>query len=395
MFSLNNDGKTRVMPVKVFVGKKVAIVVDKNIAAMGSDLNIVDTDGKITYPILNIRSTNKDINYYAMAIVVDILDRIISKFLEMFGRIPSGPDYKGVHYRMETAYIDDGGYGSADYSLFLIGPAFFTEVFNSSVNYLKDNTSLPIVSHALPYEAFRQFCFPDQFTTYLDYRLYDIKDRGKSNPTISYWEWGWVNQGFVNCFGSLYLSTVTTPSLSFNYSEIGFPAFFQVFESTLDNYITGVADGMYTWQNTMMYNRLIWTGQGECLETGCAGLDNLYSAILIRLFKTQGGVTYITRLIKAIMKLGRPRYATTLINDAQPSKYVDSFTLEKTPAPGKSTFNTMLDSKLNMQTAAENYYIASSYGANKDLYTYFTVTLGAPIRQEARTYAINLIANNP
>jgi hypothetical protein len=51
--------------------------------------------------------------------------------------------------------------------------------------------------------------------------------------------------------------------------------------------------------------------------------------------------------------------------------------------------------KLNAQTAAENFYIASSYAANKDLYNYFNSILGRSIRQEARSYAINLIVNNP
>jgi hypothetical protein len=51
--------------------------------------------------------------------------------------------------------------------------------------------------------------------------------------------------------------------------------------------------------------------------------------------------------------------------------------------------------KLTCQAAAENYYIAASYGATKDLYDYFKNTLGAPIRDEARTYALKLIADNP
>jgi hypothetical protein len=50
--------------------------------------------------------------------------------------------------------------------------------------------------------------------------------------------------------------------------------------------------------------------------------------------------------------------------------------------------------KLNAQTAAENFYIASSYGASKDLYDYFTVTLKRSIRKEARDYANNLILKN-
>jgi hypothetical protein len=58
-----------------------------------------------------------------------------------------------------------------------------------------------------------------------------------------------------------------------------------------------------------------------------------------------------------------------------------------------STDNSIV--KINAQTAFENYYIASSYGAKTDLYNYFTSTLNGSIRSEARNYAINLINNNP
>jgi hypothetical protein len=92
------------------------------------------------------------------------------------------------------------------------------------------------------------------------------------------------------------------------------------------------------------------------------------------------------------MALGSPRYATTFMNSPNAANYVDSITVAK--APG---FNPIGGEgpKLTCQAAAENYYIAASYGATKDLFDYFKNTLGAPIREEARTYALKLIADNP
>ena len=398
MFAVNKDSSNgKLTGVKIFTGKNVAFFVDKNIVNIGTDFNVI-VNNTITRPILSISSNNKDINYYAMAIFVDIYDRLISFYTYVFdNKIPQyGEKYFNKPFTLETAYIAAGGLGNADLSHCCVGPAYFAMSFNSCVAYLKDNTKLPFIHQAIQYEAFRAFTYPRQFTNYLDYRCYDKNDRKNTNPVTPYGEWGWVNQGFVNVSGALYLSTVTTPSLDFYYIDYGFPAFFSLFEKNLDIYIKGVSDGIYTWLNTMMFPRLIWTGKGDCKETGCSGLDDLYAGLLIRLFKTHGGVVYFKRFIKAIMKLGIPRYATTLMDNENPGKYVDSITVLKTPSPHNNRWDPRGGEgpKLTYQTAAENYYIAASYGANKDLYDYFKITLGAPIRDEARTYALDLIRFN-
>ena len=399
-FTPNADSSNgKLTGVKIFTGKNVAFFVDKDIANIGGDLDI-KVDGIVTRPILNISSNNKDINYYAMAILVDLYDRLVSYLMYVFeNKLPqNGYRYLNKPFTLETAYIPAGGLGMPNNGHCCVGPAFFAMSFNSCVAYLKDNTYQPFIHQAIQYEAFRTFTYPSKFTNYLDYRCYDKKDRNKANPPLNYVEWGWVNQGFVNVSGSLYLSTVTNPSLTIYYSGtgFGFNNFFGYFEGQLDTYIKGVSDGIYTWLNTMMFPRLIWTAAGDCMDTGCAGLDDIYSGLLIRLFKTHGGITYFKRFIKAVMKLGEPRYATTLMNDQNAAKYVDSITILKTPSPLYNYWDERGGEgpKLTCQTAVENYYIAASYGAEKDLYDYFKTTLGAPIRDEARTYALELLRNN-
>jgi hypothetical protein len=85
------------------------------------------------------------------------------------------------------------------------------------------------------------------------------------------------------------------------------------------------------------------------------------------------------------------------MDSQNPGNYVDSITVAKTPSPHNNKWDPRGGEgpKLTCQTAAENYYIAASYGANKDLYDYFKNTLGAPIRDEARAYALKLISDNP
>ena len=399
IFTPNNDSSNgKLTGVKVFTGRNVCFFVDKNIANIGTDLNVT-INNTVKRPILDITSTNKDINYYAMAMFVDIYDRLVSFYSYIFeNKLPTqGPRYLNKIFTLETAYIEAGGLGNADLNHCCVGPGFFAPSFNSFVDYLKDNTNLPYLHQAIPYEAFRAFTYPRQFTNYFDYRCYNTSDRGKTNPPLSYGEWGWVNQGFVNVTGSLYLSTVRTPTLSFFYMEKGFSPFFNYFEEKLDTYIAGVKSGIYTWLNTMMFNRLIWTGQGDCQATGCSGLDDLYSGLLIRLFKTQGGLIFLKRLIKAVITLGTPRYATTFMDSPNAGDYVDYLTVEKVPSPHNNIWDPRGGEgpKLTCQTAAENYYIAASYGANKDLYDYFKNTLGAPIRDEARAYALKLMSDNP
>ena len=127
-----------------------------------------------------------------------------------------------------------------------------------------------------------------------------------------------------------------------------------------------------------MYSRMIWTKNADN-PNGAQGLDNLYSGLLIRLWRNYGQYTFLVRFFKAIQMM-TDRNAVTYFNSPNKLNYIDSLSTD------------INNAKLNAQTAAENFYIAATYAASTDLYDYFTGTLQRSIRQEARTYAINLMA---
>jgi hypothetical protein len=256
------------------------------------------------------------------------------------------------------------------------GPGYLKYFYNSCVKYLEDNTQLPQFEHVFSYELCRNYIFPDQFTPLFDYRLYNLTDRYNTTKTLGFFEWGWVNQGFVNVFGGLLTKNIL-PNINFNYFGMDGEKFWQSMEFHLDTYIN---DSSYTWDNTFMYSRMIWTKNIDN-PNGAQSLDNIYSGILIRLWRNYGGQVFLARFFNAI-KLMNNRNANYFLNVDNKLNYVDNL-------------STNIDNvKLNAQTAAENFYIASSYGAKTDLYNYFTKTLRRSIRQEARNYANNLILQN-
>jgi len=365
----NNDGLTHIIPsVKTCCGRNISLIIDKN--NVGTDLDFTAADGSITQPIFNLQSINKNKYYYAMAILVDNLDKLIDQFQSTVGRIPTPNPYRNRPVRIEIAYINAGGLASHGVYGMACGPAFLRNFYNSCITYLEDNTQLPKFEHVFTYELCRNHIFPDQFTPLFDYRLYNLSDRDNINKSLEFYEWGWVNQGFVNVFGGL-LTKNLVPAVNFNYYGYDAEGFWKSMEKHLDIYIDGLNSGIYTWDNTFMYNRLIWTKNAE-------SLDNLYSGILIRLWRNNGEGKFLLRFFKSIQLMGN-RNAINLLNVSNKLNYIDTLSTD--------TNNV----KLNAQTASENFYIAASYGANKDLYDYFTETLKRSIRQEARDYANNLI----
>lgn len=373
-----NKGETSIIPnVKVFCGRNVSLVIDKD--NIGEDLNFTLSDGTIENMIFSIQSKNKDIYYYAMSILVDNLDKLVDQFEITVGRTPTPNPYRDRSTRIEIAYINAGGLASHGTAGMACGPAFLKYFYDSCLLYLEDNTQLPQFEHVFTYELCRNYIFPDQFTPLFDYRLYNITDRSNINKPLSFLEWGWVNQGFVNVFGGL-LSKNIVPSVNFNYYGNTSEKFWESMEYHLDTYITGITKGIYTWNNTFMYSRLIWTKDTNEPD-GSQSLDNLYSGLLIRLWRNYGTQTFLLRFYKAI-RLMDNRNAFNLLNSLNKGNYIDSLSTDESNV------------KLNAQTASENFYIASSYGAKIDLYTYFVNTLKRSIRQEARDYANNLIKNN-
>jgi hypothetical protein len=374
----DNNGSTNIIPnVKVCCGRKISLIIDKD--NVGTDLDFTSSNGIVSKPIFSIKTTNKDKYYYAMAILVDNLDKLIDQFEITVGRIPIPNPYRNRPIRIEVAYINAGGLASHGVSGMACGPAFLRYFYDSCITYLEDNTQLPKFEHIFTYELCRNYTFPDQFTPLFDYRLYNLSNRNSNTKTLELLEWGWVNQGFVNVMGGLLTKNIL-PSVNFNYFGYDAEDFWEKMEKHLDTYIEGYNSGIYTWDNTFMYNRMIWTNN-EDNPNGSESLDNLYSGLLIRLWKNNGTNNFLKRFYKAI-KLMNDRNAYYFLNRSDKLTYIDNLST--------NTSNV----KLNAQTAAENFYIASSYGANKDLYDYFENTLHRSIRIEARSYAINLIVNN-
>ena len=374
----NNDGKTHIIPsVKTCCGRNISLIIDKN--NVGTDLDFTELDGSITKPIFNLKSGNKNKYYYAMAILVDNLDKLIDQFKLTVGRIPVANPYRNRPVRIEIAYINAGGLASHGVYGMACGPAYLRYFYDSCIAYLDDNTQLPKVEHVFTYELCRNYIFPDQFTPLLDYRLYNLSSRNNTNKSLEFYEWGWVNQGFVNVLGGL-LTKNFSPSVNFNYYGYDAEGFWKSMEKHLDIYINGLKSGIYTWDNTFMYNRLIWTKNINSPD-GAESLDNLYSGILIRLWRNNGEGKFLLKFFKAL-KLMSNRSANNYLNLPNKLNYIDTLSTDSNNV------------KLNAQTAAENFYIASSYGASKDLYDYFTVTLKRSIRKEARDYANNLILKN-
>ena len=371
----NNDGVTKVIPnLKVCCGRKISLIIDKD--NVGTDLDVTLSDNSVIQPIFNIQSVNKNKYYYAMAILIDNLDKLIDQFELTVGRIPNPNPYRDKPIRVEISLIDAAGLASHGISGMACGPAFLRDFYNSCVMYIEDNTILPKIDHIFTYELCRNYIFPDQFTPLFDYRLYNLSDRNNNTKTLGFYEWGWVNQGFINVLGGLLTKNII-PSINFDYAGYNIEQFWNMMEIHLDRYING---SIYTWDNTFMYSRMIWTANADN-PNGAESLDNIYSGLLIRLWRRYGGKVFLIRFFKAITLMNN-RNAYHFLNVVNKLDYIDILS------------NDITNAKLTVQTAAENLYIAASYGANQDLYTYFTITLKRSIRQEARSYAIALITYN-
>ena len=316
----DNNRFTFVIPkVKVCCGRKISLIIDIN--NVGTDLNFTSTDGSITQPIFTLQTINKNKYYYAMAILIDNLDKLIDQFEITVGRIPTPNPYRNRPIRVEVAMISAGGFAHHGVSGMACGPAFLRWFYDSCIAYLEDNTILPKIEHVFTYELCRNYIFPDQFTPLFDYRLYNLSDRNNDIKTLGPDEWGWVNQGFVNVFGGL-LSQNIVPRIDFNYFGNDGERFWMGMENHLDTYISGLNSGIYTWDNTFMYNRMIWTANADN-PNGANSLDDLYSGLLIRLWRRYGGNIFLIRFFKAI-KLMSNRNAYHFLNVVNKLDYIDT-----------------------------------------------------------------------
>jgi len=360
--------------VKVFCGKNIVMVIDKD--NIGTELNYTLTNGSVINPIISLQSTNKTIYYYAMAMVVDNLDKLIDQFVLTINRNPSSNLYKNKSIRVEIAFLNASGLAFHGIAGIAVGPAFLINFFNSCMKKLENAANIIKIEQIFTYEFSRNYIFPDTFFPILNYNVYNYLDRNNSNKNAITYDYNYttcVSQGFVNILGG-FLTLNFNPPIGYNYSGYDLPGMFAKMEYHLNMYI----NGNYKWDDVFMYDRLIWNTDES--------LDNLYSGLLIHLWKNYNtNNMFLIRFFKAI---------NLMIPNRHPQNFQYSSNISS-PTNDGSTQDPIANLRLNSQTASENFYIASSYAAKQDLYTYFTVTLRRSIRLEARDYAINLINNNP
>ena len=320
--------------VKVFCGRNVVIVIDKD--NIGTDLNYTLPNGSVINPILTLQSTNKTIYYYAMAILVDNMDKLIDQFLLTVNRTPASNLYRNKGTRIEIAYINAGGLSFHGIAGMATGPAYLMNFFNSCMKTLQDNTNRVQFEQVFTYELSRNFLFPDTIFPLLNYNVYNYLDRNNPNKVAIAGNYNYtscITQGFVNILGAM-LTTNINPKVSYNYSGYDLPRMFKMMEDHLDMYI----NGNYMWDDVFMYDRLIWNTSES--------LDNLYSGLLIRLWKTYNtNNTFLIRFFKAI---------NLMIPSRHPKNF--QYTLFITsPADDGATQDPIANLRFNAQTAAENF----------------------------------------
>ena len=379
----NNTGSGAVDRVKVFCGRNVVMVIDKD--NIGTNLDI--SEGSVlVHPIIDMSQNDTSDYHTAMGIIINSLDKLIDLYISTIGMTPVARPYRGINTRVEIAFINAGGLASHGVTGMACGPAFLMNFFKSCLKYVRGEIPQPYFEQIFTYELCRNFIFPEVFTPVFDYRCYAITDRGSSNPSLDLWQWGWVNQGFVNALGSLVVQKMQPP-MNYNYAGYDISGFWMMFERELDTYIAGVKDTSYNWVNTFMFHRLIWSAT-DSAPYGAKSLDNLYSGILIRLWKNYGKNKFLLRFFKALNYMSKSgpntRSATYLSNRVNRSVYMDTL----------STSDTL--NKLNYQTASENFYIAASYGAGKNLQgklaAFSNITpFYTPLTPEAITYCKKLL----
>lgn len=324
--------------VTVLLGSRVALVIDEECGLqVGSWIAIPST-------------------LVAVGACIDSIERLLAAFDGCVGRVPTAVrPYHGRATRIEVAFLE-GAAGLAHHGVAgcAVGPAFIGDMvraaaadaalvasFSGSATSLVTGLSAVTVTmpHVLCYELCRNYIFPEEFTPVLDYCLFASRDAGAAlSPSC----WGWVNQGFVNVLGTLLLDQLEDPIVGFSYHGHSRDKFLGDMEAHLARYVAGGG----TWEDTFMHERLRWDPNSS--------LDNVYSGILISLWRAHGRGAFLTRFFQALKNL-RPV------------------------------------SKDDVQGARENFALAAGRAARADLTGYFA-TLRWPLRPTAAAALITAAA---
>jgi hypothetical protein len=265
------------------------------------------------------------------------IERLLSAFDACVGRLPAvRSPYMGRPTRIEVAFLEHAaGLAHHGISGCAVGPAFIAETLAAAA--ASDDDSAPIViPHVICYELCRNYIFPDEYTAALDYCLLENRSPGAQLAPAC---WGWVNQGMVNILGTLLLDELQDPRVSFSYHGHSREKFLADMEAHLQVYVeSGLA-----WDEVFMHERLPWDG--------ASSLDNVYSGLIIRLWRLYGAV-FLTRFFTALRSLEPP------------------------------------SSKIDVETARENFAVAAARAARVDLSDFFR-NLRWPLRERAQRLVAN------
>ena len=221
---------------------------------------------------------------------------------------------------------------------FAVGPAFLEQCVRSRCAGLGP----PLLSHIFCYECCRNYIFPEDFTAVLDYSCVRgaVTQRGALgviDPLCS----GWVNQGLVNVLGVLLTLDDAAEDVRVDYHGQSADQFLAGMEQALDRHI---CDQSLSWSDTFMHERLPWAHHHS--------LDNVYSGILVRLWRLHGRSDFLRRFFTLALPL-------LLANGRAPA------------------------SKLDAEVARENFLLACSVAARLDLAAFFERDLRMPLRAAA------------
>jgi len=238
------------------------------------------------------------------------LQSLLERLADTVGKHPPiTQGYKGRSI-CEVDFLDNAaGLAHHGRAGFACGPAFLKESLASF------QTPTPFIHQCFGYEACRNFIFPEEFTPPFKYACLEGDEC-----------WGWLNQGFVNITACLLLSDLPF-GVGFNYYGQSSQQFRASMEGHVEEYVK--AGGAITFEDVFLHERLPWAKHQS--------LDNVYSGVISILFRECGGVKFLKGFF-ASLPLLRPRC----------------------PASVK-----------DFVVASENFYLACSIGAGKDLFDFF------------------------
>lgn len=290
--------------VAVLLGRRVALVIDDS-AETRAELPVdAIFDGPLTP---------------ACASVISMLEQLMQLFDDCV-RAPPVPGHLYGRTRVEVMNLNHAA-GLAHHGVggIAVGPSLFLSCVEAH------SRGERVLEHVFGYELCRNYIFPSEFTPVFDYRLVE-------GPAC----WGWVNQGFVNVLGCLLSGEM--PGVTFHYYGRDREGFMRSMEEHVFKYMD---DARLGWDAVFMHERLPWDAH--------TSLDNVYSGILVMLYRTYG-----PRALRGWFR------SIPLL-------------LQRCPA-----------SKEDVATARDNFYLAASVAAGQDLAPWFQSKLKWPISDAVR-----------